>query len=48
MLSFTEIKIAQKLEISYRKLKMNMEKNVLDSKMHTASSWSQLGSEKEI
>lgn len=36
MLNFTEIKIAQKLEMSNRKLKMNMERNILDSKMRTA------------
>lgn len=47
MLNFTKIKVAQKLEMSYRKLKMNIERNVLDSKMNTASSWSQHGSEKE-
>lgn len=38
MLNFTKIKVAQKLEMSYRKLKMNIERNVLDSKMNTASS----------
>lgn len=34
-LNFSEIKIAQKLEISYMKLQMNMERSILDSKMHT-------------